>query len=507
MTLDAASRIALQELGYDPDDPELEELLVGEQADDLEWLAKVDLTFPLATSVLWSNDSVLWDQRRSVVEAMTAPIVTVVGGGERSGKSAGLKQLTVAQALGGDHPAVQAWVELNDLPRGVIPDGPGRVYALALDSNASARYHRGGEDPFDRYIGPGKHWVNRNGKGEAHVYIRVPGYEKLAEIWFKGVDQGPDAMQGDSIRWWWIDEEPWTKLGKLVYGQLKARVMDQEGRGAISMVAMHGYTWVHDDLLRDKLDLARHVLLNSLHNPHLPQERAASHFAAMSDEDRAVRQLGQFRSRTGAVYPYWAPGDGTREGMGHTCAPFEIPDDWTRFRAADFGLVDPTVVLWGALGDDDTLYIYREYYEPNGKSYRWHAERAAALEGWELVDGEVVRTERTERVETGWGDPAAKEGRQEFAARNLGMVPANNDWQGGVDRVRERLRLQGDERPRLKVFTTCPMLIREMGGYQLDSNSKAERAIKKDDHAPDALRYLVQGIHSWKGLIPSRRRK
>lgn len=501
MTLDAASAAALRELGFDPNDPELEDQLVEQQVEDLEWLSKVEVTYPLACRVLWRNDHAEWDQRRAVIAAMTAPITTVVLGGERSGKSAGLKQLTVAQALGGDHPAVRAWVELNDLPRDAIPDGPGRVYAVALDSNASARYHRGGADPIDRLVGPGRFWHNRDGKGEAKLFLPVPGYERLGEIWFKAVDQGPDAMQGDSIRWWWIDEEPWSEKGRLVYGQLKARVMDQSGRGAFSMVPMRGFTWLHDDLIRDRRDQVVVAKLNALDNPHLPKERAETHFGSMSEDERAIRQFGEFRSRVGAVYPFWTPGDGQRDGMGHTCTPFEIPWDWPRFRGGDFGLTNPTCVLWGALGDDDTLYVFREYYQANGQSYRWHAENAAKLEGWDIVDGESIRRDETEPIEAGFGDPSGLEARQEFAALNVGMVPANNDWQGGVDRVRERLRIQGDERPRLKVFSTCTNLIREMGGYQLDPLSKIERPIKKDDHAPDALRYMVMGIHSWKGLV------
>lgn len=485
MTLDAASAFALAELGYDPDDPHLEERLVNEQADDLEWLSRIERTYPLAQSVLWRNDLVPWDQRRATLAALTSPIVTVVLGGERSGKSVGLKQATVAQALGGDHPAVRSWLELNDFPLDIIPDGPARVYALALDSNASARYHR---PDFDQLIGTTKFWSNQTGKGEAKLYIPVPGHDRMAEIWFKGVDQGPDAMQGDSIRWWWVDEEPKTEKGRLVFGQLKARVMDQCGRGAITMVPMSGYTWVHDDLIRDQLDEVVVARLNALDNPHLPVERAASHFAAMSDEERAVRQFGEFRSRSGSIYPTFADGDGTREGTAHTCDPFDIPADWPRFRGADFGLVNPTCVLWGAIGDDDTLYIYREYYEPDGESYRWHGEQVLGLE----PDDDVVQGS--------WGDPAAKDALDDWATMDLYFDRANNAVKFGIDAVKDRLRLRGDFRPRLKVFRTCTNLIREMRGYVWDPQRKDEQPLKKDDHSPDALRYLCTGLIEYRGL-------
>lgn len=459
--------------------------LINEQADDLEWLDRVDQQQPLASSVLWRNDSVPWDQRRAVIAAMTAPRVTVVKGGERSGKSLGPgKQLTLAQALGGDHPAVRSWLELNDLPH-VIPDGPGRVYASALDSNASRRYHR---PDFDILQQEGKSWYNELGKGEAQLYIRVPGYLREAEIWFKGVDQGPGAYQGDSIRWWWIDEEPTTEKGRLVYRQCLARALDQNGRGVITMVPMDGITWVWTRLIRDGEDRAVVVSLNSLDNPHLPKEGAMDYFGSMTEEERAIRQFGEFRSRAGAVYPTFHPGDASRKGMGHMCEDFPIPADWPRFRGADFGLVNPTCVLWGALGDDDCLYVYREYYRANGQSYMWHGENVKRLE------------EQGEIIQASWGDPSAPDAMDDWAAVDLYFDKANNAVKYGIDTVKDRLRIRGDNRPRLKIFRSCPNLLRELPAYLWDPQRKDEVPIKKDDHSPDALRYLSAGLVEYKGL-------
>lgn len=380
---------------------------------------------------------------------------------------------------------MRAWLEVNDLPRDRIPDGPGRVYAVALDSNASVRYHRG---DFDGLVGTGKTWYGKNYKGEGRLYVDVPGHQKQAEIWFKSVDQGPDAMQGDSIRWWWIDEEPIGEDGRLVYGQLRARVMDQCGRGAISMVPMSGYTWVHDDFVRDRKHGARIVELDALDNPHLPRERATAHYGSMTDAERAMRRFGRFTSREGLVYPEWAPGDGTREGMGHVCRPFPIPSDWPRGRGADFGLVNPTCVLWGALGDDGTLYVYREHYGA-GPTYEQHGRAVkAASQG--------------ERYVGSWGDPSAKDVLEDtWPMLDLYFDRANRELKHGLDSVRNRLRLRDDHRPRVKVFDSCPEFIREMGIYRVNPNAKDGEPLKKDDHAPDAFRYLSVGLD---GLFPLR---
>lgn len=498
MTLDAVSAAALRDLGFDPDDPSLETMLVDRQAADLEWLAKVEHHYPLASSVLWTSPtpSTGWDQRMSVEQAMRGPTVTLVKGGWRSGKSEGCKQLTVAQALGGDHPMVACWLDVNDLPRDLIPDGPEQVYAIAPSSGDSIRFHR---DDFDRLTGSlPKKWTNRNAKGEALLELQVPGHRRRAKIWFKSVDQTRQSFQGIGIRWWWIDEEPLGDVGWGVYDELRARAADREGRGAISFVPKSGLTWVYERLERDREDDARLVELDALDNPHLPASFKRLYNSMNADEVQTNR-YGRFRSLSGAIYT-WLPGDGDRWGPGHVCEPFDIPDDWLRFRAADFGLADPTCVLWGALGDDDTLYIYREYYVADGESYGWHAENVARIEGWEEVDGEWVRTDQTERIEAGWGDPAGKKAREEFAARNIGFAPANNDVKGGIDRVKDRLRVLGDNRPRLKIFTTCKQLIRYLPAYVWDPNRKDEHPLKKDDHAPDTLRYLCMGLYERAGI-------
>jgi hypothetical protein len=467
--------------------------LVAAQADDLEWLAQVEAQYPLALASLWTAPAARWDQRRSVLAAMTAPVVSLVLGGERAGKSRGLQQLTTAMALGGDHPAVRAWLAANDLPTHLIPDGPGRVYAVALTSTASLRYHR---NIFDQLLGTGKTWYNRNGKGEAWLQIDVPGHSRAGEIWFKSVDQGPDAMQGDSIRWAWIDEEPKGEQGQLVYAQLKARVMDQRGRVGISMVPMSGYTWVYDELVVKRKDSPTIVELDALDNPFLPRDRAEAHYGAMDKDEAEMRRYGRFVSRMGAVYPTWDPTGSDRYGMGHVCDPFPVPPDAPIFRAADFGLADPTVMLWAFVDDDGTIYVFREYYQPDGISYRWHAEQCAHLEGRRVVDGEWSGGEP---VEAGWGDHLP-DALQAFAAVGLQMGHAENgkkDVNGGVDRVRDRLRLRSDHRPRLKVFSSCVNTIREMSGYVLDPQRRDEQPRKLHDHTCDTLRYLVGGIDDY----------
>jgi len=473
-------------------------------AERMEELDRIERQYPLTTSVLWTADGSMWDQRRSVVAAMTAPSVCLILGGERSGKSRGMKDLMFARALGSEEPAVQRWLWLNRLPKDLIQPGPTEVYVVAQRSGDSVRYHR---SDFAKMVGALPHrFINRDTKGEASLHIRTTRGD-VGKVWFMSVDQGPDAMQGISLGGAWIDEEPLGEKGLKVYRHLRGRVADQNAVVVITMVPTEGYTWVHDRLLRDREDAAVVLELDTLDNPHLPRERFLRHFAGMDDEEVAQRRFGRFRSRSGSVYSMWADGDGDRWGPGHMCDDFPIPVEWPRFRVADFGLVNPTCVLWSAIGDDDTLYFYGEYYQPNGESYPWHAERVRTLEQGGTVriypaSGREydVSLGGPQRIEMSWGDPAAKEAREAFGFAGLSMAGADNDIKGGIDRVKDRLRLQGDNRPRLKVFRSCINTLRELPALTWDPNRKDEMPVKKDDHAADAVRYTCSGIANWKVL-------
>lgn len=489
---DADLRAELVALGYHETDLEtllrdpasLEARLVADQARDVEYVDQVGARWPLALSVLWDAPRAPCDQRRAIAGVMLAPQLGIVVGGNRSGKTSGMLDLLVAHALGGDHPAVVEWLRVNGLPH-TIPPGPGEVFLVAQSSSDSMRYHRG---DIDDRVGEGKEWTNRNGKGEALLEIRVPGYDDPAKIWFKSLDQKRKSFQGISLRFVGIDEEPLGEEGAGILDECLLRVADQRGLVVISMTPLSGLTWMHDRYFTGQEQPGvRIYTLDTLDNPHLPREFFERLFATLDADQLAQRRHGQFRSRSGAVYQAWAPGDGTRFGPGHVYDPehFTIPADWPRYRAADFGLRVPTCVLWAAVGDDDTVYVYAEHYEAE-RTWDEHAEIAAELE-------------RGQSVQCGWADPSGDEAIATFAARGVLFALAERDVKAGIDEIKDRLRLHRDNRPRLKISRACANLIREFPGYVWDPKRRDEVPVKRDDHALDALRYLVMGLRQLGG--------
>ena len=65
-----------------------------------------------------------------------------------------------------------------------------------------------------------------------------------------------------------------------------------------------------------------------------------------------------------------------------------------------------------------------------------------------------------------------------------------NRVQGKIQ-IHEYLKTQPSGRPRIQIFNTCPNLIRELQSIPLDKNNPEDVNTHADDHAYDALRYLI----------------
>lgn len=157
--------------------------------------------------------------------------------------------------------------------------------------------------------------------------------------------------------------------------------------------------------------------------------------------------------------------------------PFTIPDSWPRMFALDVGW-NRTAAVWGALDPGtDTLYIYDEHYLarelPSTHAY-------AILSRGKWIPGVF--------------DPAARgrspnDGKrliQDYKDMGLVLFPAINEVDSGILAIQQRAAVR-----KLRVFKTCINLQKEWMLYSRDKNGKV---IKENDHALDALRYIVNNL-------------
>jgi phage terminase large subunit len=238
----------------------------------------------------------------------------------------------------------------------------------------------------------------------------------------------------------------------------------------------------------------------STENHHLPDGYLESIMAAWS-EDRIKREImGSFDAFEGMVYHEF------RRDI-HVVKPFRIPDNWERHIRIDHGYRNPAAVVFSAISPDGEVYVYREMYERE-----WLINELVQGNRKEKKIGIAQRIQQGEKFTTAKIDPSTKARRGATGASDfdeyvkhwpetfppLGL--AKNDVQVGIDRVKSYLKVHPKlKRPMLFIFDTCTNLLEEITTYRypnLKPNQEGKRAenekpIKVDDHALDALRYLI----------------
>ena len=242
---------------------------------------------------------------------------------------------------------------------------------------------------------------------------------------------------------------------------------------------------------REKEGLLR--LLNTYHEDN-PKYWDGSEWTAAGRQyvlGKLDRLTGVRRSRfrdgkwviaEGAIYESW------RDEV-HLIDPFEIPADWRRFRVVDFGYNNPFVCQWWAVDHDGRLYMYREIY----MTRRLVSDHATDIK--RLTSGKIEMTVCDHDAE----------GRAQLEAAGIDTVAAKKAVSTGIQAVQERLRIEGDGKPRLYIFRGAvavrdPDLVEsklptctaeEVGGYVWNDAKRKEEPVKENDHGMDAMRYAV----------------
>lgn len=187
---------------------------------------------------------------------------------------------------------------------------------------------------------------------------------------------------------------------------------------------------------------------------------------AMQPHMRDARSKGIPVMGAGAIYP--VPEDTV------VCAPFEIPEFWARAYGLDVGW-NRTAAVWGAWDrESDCVYAYAEHYLGQSPPST-HASAIKRKGAW--IPGAI------DPASAGAGQLDGRRLREEYAAEGLNLVDADNAVEAGIHACYQRF-VSG----RLKIFSTCRNLISEFRIYRRNEDGKI---VKENDHALDALRYLI----------------
>jgi hypothetical protein len=219
-------------------------------------------------------------------------------------------------------------------------------------------------------------------------------------------------------------------------------------------------------------------------NPYLYESGDyEANLLSLPEAERRRLLSGDWDVLEGSAFPEW-----NRDI--HVIEPFEIPHNWRKFRACDYGYGSYSGVLWFAVTPEEELIVYRELYVSKVLA----KDLANQILDLEYDDGLMSYGVLDSSCWSKRGDsgPSIAE---TMIAEGCYWRPSDRSKgsrQSGKNEVHRRLQVdEYTERPRLQVFSSCVNLIAQLPIIPLDKNNPEDVDTKSEDHLYDALRYGI----------------
>lgn len=229
-------------------------------------------------------------------------------------------------------------------------------------------------------------------------------------------------------------------------------------------------------------------------NPHVNPEYAQD-LQALDGKLRAAFLDGDWDVFAGQMFP-------ELKRDRHVIEPIPLPRSWKRYNGVDWGFAAPWAVLWGAVDEDGRLWVYRELYK-RGVGEAEQAQQILAAE----AEGEHVAVRFAD--DAMWatrGD--AKPIAAVYADSGVHLTQAGkgagsrvNGWQrvhsylGEAPACPHHRAVGWKTCPKVHFFSACTEIYRELADLPHATKGDPEDAdTTADDHASDALRYLVTNL-------------
>jgi len=183
----------------------------------------------------------------------------------------------------------------------------------------------------------------------------------------------------------------------------------------------------------------------------------------------------------------------------HVVKPFNIPADWPRWRAGDWGFAAPYSIGWYTISPDGVIYRYRELYGYGGKANKGSRESAPdvaakmlALEKIERKSG--IEFKRNPMDSSIWSNIGAEITIEElFRKAGVRWVKTNKAKGSRVNGA--QVIMNALENGQFKVFDTCEHWLRTVPVLMPDSNNWEDVDTEMEDHAWDETRYSLTSRH------------
>jgi len=174
----------------------------------------------------------------------------------------------------------------------------------------------------------------------------------------------------------------------------------------------------------------------------------------------------------------------------HVVEPFNIPHNWVKFRACDYGYGSYSAVLWFAVSPSEQLIVYRELYVSKVLA----TDLADMINELEAQDGGMRYGVLDSSLWHKRGDTGPSLAEQ-MIMRGCRFRPSDRSKGSRVSGKNEiHRRLQVDEyteEPRIVFFNNCTNTVSQLPSIPLDKKNPEDVDTRAEDHLYDALRYGI----------------
>jgi len=220
-------------------------------------------------------------------------------------------------------------------------------------------------------------------------------------------------------------------------------------------------------------------------NPYLSMDgQYEANLLSLPEAQRARLLDGNWDIAEGAAFPEF-------NRNIHVVEPFDIPSNWTKFRACDYGYGSYSAVIWFALHPaTQQLVIYREIYV----SKTLADELVLIIEQAESKDGRVSYGMLDSSLWHNRGDrgPCLSDQLSNNHVRWRPSDRSKGSRIAGKNQLHSRFKV--DEftgEPGIVIFSSCTDTIAQLPAIPLDKNNPEDVDTKSEDHIYDAIRYGI----------------
>lgn len=295
-----------------------------------------------------------------------------------------------------------------------------------------------------------------------------------SEVLFRSTDN-PEHLRGPNAAWWWGDEAALSSplTPKIMRGRLR-----QFGKQGYSWLTTtpRGRNWIYQRFVQQPGTDTRLIRAATWQNPFLDEEFILSLMEEYSGDYARQELEGAFVAFEGLIYALFS------RDTHITRRTYQPKDFAYLVGGIDHGFANPGVMLIGGVDGDGRIRIVHEEYV-----------RRRRIEEWATVGQQL---NAIWNVRTWFADPSEPDYIRQYREAGLNVVPADNTVNAGIQGVQNRLVLPPGGEPRLLLTEAAPYCASEFEQYQWLENAQGvkDQPRKANDHALDALRYLVRGV-------------